>query len=126
MNARKPSFPFHAEIEMTKLIINVAAGACLAVAASLAGAAPAAAEVVTMAADVWCPYNCRPDTEHPGFAIEMARAILEPQGRKVEYIVIPWARTLEEVRAGKIEPPRVCRRPNSSSQAANVRPFICA
>jgi polar amino acid transport system substrate-binding protein len=87
---------------MTKLFLNVAAGAWLAVVGSAAGPAPASAEVVTMAADVWCPYNCRPDADHPGFAIEMAKAILEPQGRKVEYIVIPWARTLEEVRAGKI------------------------
>jgi polar amino acid transport system substrate-binding protein len=92
----------YAEIDMKKLLLNAVIGAWSVVAGLAVVAAPASAEVIIMAADVWCPYNCQPGAERPGFAIEMAKAILEPQGRKVEYAVIPWARTLEEVRAGKI------------------------
>ncbi len=58
-------------------------------------------KTVTMVADEWCPFNCAPDSEKQGYFVELARRILEPHGYKVEYKIVPWARAIEEVRAGK-------------------------
>lgn len=75
---------------------------CLgALLSALAGVTPAAAQIVTMKADLWCPYNCEPDSDRPGFAVDIARAVFGPAGYTVEYSVLPWARTLDSVRAGE-------------------------
>lgn len=72
-----------------------------ALALALALSTPSAAQVVSMKADLWCPYNCAPDSERPGFAVEIAREVFGPAGYTVEYTVLPWARTLDSVRAGE-------------------------
>lgn len=72
----------------------------------IACAAPASAHekpVLTIAADVWCPINCAEGDPLPGIGVELARRAFERQGYEVRYIVMPWARALEEVRAGKID-----------------------
>ena len=69
--------------------------------ALLAHAAAARAETIVLAADEWCPYNCDPVSDKPGFMVEIAREALGRHGITVEYVVLPWARAIEEVRANK-------------------------
>lgn len=59
------------------------------------------ADTVTLRADVWCPYNCEPKTDAPGYMIEIAKAALEPAGHQVEYGTLNWARAITETRDGK-------------------------
>lgn len=70
-------------------------------AALLVPGTPARAETVVLAADEWCPYNCDPASDKPGFMVEIAREALGRHGITVEYVVLPWARAIEEVRANK-------------------------
>lgn len=79
---------------MKKFILTV----CL-----LAGFSTVAyADEVVLAGDVWCPINCEPDSDKPGYMIEIARQALAPHGHTVVYRVLPWARAIEEARRGDI------------------------
>jgi polar amino acid transport system substrate-binding protein len=69
---------------------------------SLAAAA-ASAETLRLRADSWMPYNGDPAAAHPGFAVELAKAIFEPQGIKVDYQTMPWTEALTTARAGTID-----------------------
>ncbi|MCX8102400.1 MAG: transporter substrate-binding domain-containing protein [Geminicoccaceae bacterium] len=62
-----------------------------------------AAGTITLRADPWCPHNCRPESDRPGYLIELARAIFEPLGHRVDYRAMGWRRTIEAVRAGEID-----------------------
>lgn len=62
---------------------------------------PLAATTITLRADPWCPYNCRPEDERPGYLIELARAVFEPLGYEVEYRTLGWKRAIEAVRRGE-------------------------
>lgn len=67
----------------------------------LSAAAPAGAETITLVADEWCPYNCAPGAEKPGFLIEIVQRVFEPAGFRVDYKVVPWARAIRDTRAGR-------------------------
>jgi polar amino acid transport system substrate-binding protein len=64
--------------------------------------------IIIIAADEWCPINCDPaaakfgNTGY-GIGIDLAKAIFEPAGYKVRYVVMPWSRALELVRQGKVD-----------------------
>lgn len=77
-----------------------------ALAVLLAGTAlaalPARADVITLRADEWCPYNCAEDSDKPGYGIELAKEIFAKAGHTVEYKTMAWARALEEGRKGSI------------------------
>lgn len=60
-------------------------------------------KVLTIAADESCPINCKVDDVMPGIGIELAQKIFEPEGYRVRYIVMPWARALADVRRGKVD-----------------------
>lgn len=68
------------------------------VAAVAAGAAQA--ETLSFLADDYCPNTCA-DPDRPGYMIEIARAVLEPQGYEVTYKLMGWARAIEETRTGR-------------------------
>jgi polar amino acid transport system substrate-binding protein len=70
------------------------------VAVGLAG--PAQADEITLAADAWCPYNCAPGSERPGYMVEIATQAFESAGHKLIYKTIPWARALAEAEAGRL------------------------
>jgi polar amino acid transport system substrate-binding protein len=57
-------------------------------------------KIVTLVADEWCPYNCKPDSDKPGYMIEIAKAVFEPKGYQVVYRVMPWERAIEDTRRG--------------------------
>lgn len=61
---------------------------------------PSDADTITIMADEWCPYNCDPKSDKPGFMIEMAKQVFEPKGIKVVYSTMPWERAIEETRKG--------------------------
>lgn len=62
-----------------------------------------AGETLRLRADTWMPYNGDPAADHPGFAVELAKTIFEPQGIKVDYQTMPWAEALGAAREGNIE-----------------------
>lgn len=73
---------------------------------SLALLVPAAcfsAETVTLRADLWCPYTCDPQSDKPGYMIEIARAVFGRAGIEVDYQLMPWKRVLSSVRTGEID-----------------------
>lgn len=73
-------------------------------AATGAGPAPDVVKTLTIAADSWCPLNCDPAVDGvEGVGVDLARKIFEPLGYKVDYIIMPWARALEESRQGRID-----------------------
>lgn len=78
-------------------------GLALALLASLIpSVTPAADSVVRLCADQWMPYNGDAADPKPGYVIELARAVFEPQGIKVDYTVMPWKDALVAVKDGKM------------------------
>ncbi|MBK8476084.1 MAG: transporter substrate-binding domain-containing protein [Opitutaceae bacterium] len=65
-------------------------------------AASGADSVVRLCADQWMPYNGDPTDPKPGYVIELAKAVFEPKGIKVEYTVMPWTEALAAVREGRM------------------------
>lgn len=74
----------------------------LVVSLVLLGPASADEPVVRLCADQWMPYNGEPAAAKPGYVIELARTVFEPQGVKVEYNVMPWEEALGAVREGRM------------------------
>ena len=58
-------------------------------------------KVIVLAADPWCPWNCE-DKNKPGIAVELAQAIYEPLGYKVQYVSMPWSRAMDEAAKGHV------------------------
>jgi len=58
------------------------------------------ADVITLVADEWCPYNCVPYTDTPGFIIEIAEFAFERLGHTIHYTIIPWTRAIRGTREG--------------------------
>jgi polar amino acid transport system substrate-binding protein len=58
------------------------------------------AEKMVVAADIWCPFNCQPNSPTPGYVVDILRAAF-PQ-KTIEYRVLPWKRTLLEIRQHKV------------------------
>src|SRR6476661_5456017 len=59
------------------------------------------ADVISVRADPYCPYNCEPGSEKAGYMIDIAKAVFEPAGHKVDYQSLNWARAVDETRQGK-------------------------
>lgn len=59
------------------------------------------AQTISIRADYWYPMNGDPTSEKPGYMIELAKAIFEPQGITVDYQLKPWSRSIQETRIGK-------------------------
>lgn len=68
--------------------------------ASLGGAV--GADTIVLGADPWCPYNCDPGSDRPGYMVEVAREALAPFGHTNEYKGVAWARALAQAEAGDI------------------------
>jgi len=60
------------------------------------------ADDIVIAADPWCPYICEPESDTPGFMVEIAEQIFQKAGHKLIYKAEPWARALRNSRIGKI------------------------
>jgi polar amino acid transport system substrate-binding protein len=59
-------------------------------------------EKIILAADKWCPYNCEPGSETPGYMVEMAKEIFSKYNIEIDYIVKPWDEAIEDVKEGRV------------------------
>lgn len=57
--------------------------------------AMASADVIKLAADAFCPYNCGSFNPEPGFIVEAATIIFKKAGHQVEYQEIPYEQALQ-------------------------------
>ena len=57
-------------------------------------------DTITIVADDWCPYNCEPGSDSPGYVVEVAREVFSMAGYSLEYKYVPWARAVREVDKG--------------------------
>jgi polar amino acid transport system substrate-binding protein len=64
---------------------------------------PAHGDVISIRADYWYPMNGDPQSDRPGYMVELAQAIFEPHGIKVDYQLMPWSRAIQETRIGKVD-----------------------
>ncbi|BES73326.1 ABC transporter substrate-binding protein [Marinobacter nanhaiticus D15-8W] len=62
---------------------------------------PLKADTITLVADYWCPFNCEPSSESPGYLVEVAEKALGKAGHRVIYVTLPWSRAINDVRNGK-------------------------
>ncbi len=69
---------------------------------ALSGVRAGAGETLVLAADNWCPYNCDPASDRPGYVVELARAIFHERSIAVDYQQISWSRSLQLVRTGQV------------------------
>lgn len=63
----------------------------------------AKAKTLVLAADLWCPYNCEPNTDRPGFMVEIARTVFARQGIDVDYRLMPWSRAVQRTSEGEFD-----------------------
>lgn len=64
-------------------------------------AEPKAKDSILLQADHWCPYNCSPLSESPGYLVDIVRTALQPLGVKVEYKTLAWSEAIDQARKGK-------------------------
>lgn len=58
-------------------------------------------QTISIRADNWYPMNGNPESNLPGYMIELARAIFKQHGYEVNYETMPWKRALSTVKTGK-------------------------
>lgn len=75
----------------------------LILSATVFAAAPASAETISFRSDYWCPYICNPESENPGYMVEVAKAVFEKQGYKVQVKLSNWVRAIKDTRANKVQ-----------------------
>ncbi len=63
----------------------------------------AVSDTIVLMADEWCPYNCKPGSEAPGFMVEIASEALAPYGHEIDYQTLNWARSLHRAELGEID-----------------------
>lgn len=82
-------------------------GACRlslwAFACFIAASSAASADALRIRADEWCPFNCTPSDQKPGYVIELAQQIFEEAGIDIHYQTLGWARSLNQARSGRID-----------------------
>jgi polar amino acid transport system substrate-binding protein len=61
------------------------------------------AKSISLRADIWCPYNCDPQSDRPGFFIEIARQVFKKHGYEIDYETTNWQRAKEEGEKGLID-----------------------
>lgn len=74
--------------------------AALAIGGAALAVNTAQADVITLRADEWCPYNCADTGDRPGYGIEITKEIFAKAGHTIEYKTMAWIRALDECRKG--------------------------
>jgi polar amino acid transport system substrate-binding protein len=69
----------------------------------LSAATTLCAETVSIRADYWAPINNDPNEANKGIMIDVAKAILEPAGHRVDYKMLPWERSKDGVAEGTFD-----------------------
>lgn len=60
-------------------------------------------KILSIRADEWCPFNCDPKGQLPGYMVEVVKEILEPKGYQIDYQIWNWARAIHDAKLGKID-----------------------
>jgi len=97
--------------------------AAMIAAVLVTAASHAGAQTLTVRADAWCPYNCEPGSEKPGFMIEIAREALAPHGIAVDYDTLPWTRALLAAADGEIGAAVGANAADGEGLLLHARPF---
>lgn len=63
----------------------------------------ARADVISFRSDFWCPYVCNPDSETPGYMVEIARTVFEKHGHKVQVKLSNWVRAIKDTRSNRVQ-----------------------
>lgn len=58
---------------------------------------------LVLAGDYWCPYNCHPDDDNPGYLVELLQRALYIYRIDVEYRIMPWSDALRLAELGEID-----------------------
>ena len=58
---------------------------------------------IVLASDYWCPYNCNPTDDKPGYLVELAKRVFSIYGVEVEYRLMPWYEALDKAEKGEID-----------------------
>lgn len=61
----------------------------------------AGAGIITIRSDTWPPFNGEPKDAKAGYMIEVLREIYAPHGHKIDYQLMSWDDSLENVRKGE-------------------------
>jgi polar amino acid transport system substrate-binding protein len=79
---------------------------CIAMAACLVFsffAGPSPADTIVLAADEWCPFDCKAETAgSKGFMVEVAETLLTRAGHVVTFKFMRWDAAVSACRAGKV------------------------
>lgn len=98
---RKKPQPNHPGPELVKRVMKKAFSILALLLLCIPHTVHAYQETITLVADEWCPYNCAPNSEKPGYMVEIATAAFARHGIAVKYITLPWARAIEDTRTNK-------------------------
>lgn len=60
-------------------------------------------KTVVIAGDYWCPYNCLPDSESPGYLIELIKKAFYIYRIDVEYRLMSWSDAMKLAEKGEID-----------------------
>lgn len=103
---------------MMKLSIFAALAIALSVAPALAQSPQ-----LQLRADIWCPHNCDPTSDKPGYMVEIAAALLKERAVTLSYALAPWARALVEAKAGGIDGVIGANKIDARGLILSTRPF---
>jgi polar amino acid transport system substrate-binding protein len=70
---------------------------------SATNASPSFADVITVRADAWCPFNCVPKSDKPGYLIELLQESFKSEGTTIDYAYLAWTQAIKDVRTGKFD-----------------------
>jgi len=60
------------------------------------------ADEIVLAADVWPPFICKPDSAKQGYMVDIAKKVFGAKGHKVVYKELPWSRAVKTCRKGDL------------------------
>jgi len=58
---------------------------------------------IVLAADPWCPHNCKAGSIREGYMVDIARQAFALQDIEVTYVNMSWARALQQARTNHID-----------------------
>lgn len=67
----------------------------------LTASSTVSADSISLRADAWCPYNCEPDSDKPGYMVEIAQYAFKHTGNQVQYETLNWPRAILETKNGQ-------------------------
>ncbi|MCR8921843.1 transporter substrate-binding domain-containing protein [Dasania sp. GY-MA-18] len=60
-------------------------------------------EEISLVGEEYCPHNCQPNSNKPGYLVEIAQQIFTEAGYTVTYNNMPWSRALHGARYGEFD-----------------------